>query len=38
MVGLYAKASKKMDLSHFWQQHILMGSHYKGRYRKGYNL
>jgi hypothetical protein len=23
MVGLYAKASKKVDLSHFWQQHIL---------------
>jgi hypothetical protein len=33
MVGLHAEALKKMDLSHWWQQHIFV---IKGRYHKGY--
>jgi hypothetical protein len=33
MVGLNAEALKKMDLSHWWQQHIFV---IKGRYHKGY--
>jgi hypothetical protein len=33
MVILHIKALKKMDLSHWWQQHIFV---IKRRYHKGY--
>jgi hypothetical protein len=35
MVGLHAEALKKMDLSHWWQQHIFV---IKGRLRSGQAL